>query len=90
MSYRAPNFPHWVLDSVPDCAFQPAPKAATLPDGFTSTTNYPTYVVINGVWRLPIKPRMDSHLVYDPNIDKLGDKRVSLYSERRPGCDRST
>ena len=74
MSYTAPNFSALGLNSVPDCVFKPAPKAATLPDGFTSTTNFPTYVKINGVWRLPRTPRMDSHLIYDPNTDHLAIK----------------
>lgn len=71
MSYIAPNFTALGLDSAADCLFEPAPKDATLPDGFTSTTNFPTYVKINGEWRLPKMPRMDSHLVYDPNTDSL-------------------
>ena len=71
MSYTPPDFSTLGLESVSDCRFEPAPKAATLPDGFTSTTNFPTYVKINGSWRLPSMPRMDSHLVYDPNTDIL-------------------
>lgn len=71
MSYTPPNFPALGLDSISDCRFEPAPKDATLPDGFTSTTNFPTYVRINGEWKLPTMPRMDSHLVYDPNTDIL-------------------
>ena len=71
MSYTAPDFKTLGLELAPNCVFKPAPKAATLPDGFTSTTNFPTYVKIDGVWRLPKNPRMDSHLVYNPNTDKL-------------------
>lgn len=78
MSYTAPNFSALGLESAPDCIFEPAPKVATLPDGFSSTTNFPTYVKINGVWRLPKKPRMDSHLVYDPNTDSLEIKEFRL------------
>ena len=78
MSYTAPDFSTLGLESVPDCIFKPAPKVATLPDGFTSTTNFPTYVKINGAWRLPINPRMDSHLVYDPNTDNLEIKEFRL------------
>ncbi len=81
MSYIAPNFSALGLDSVPDCVFKPAPKAATLPDGFTSTTNFPTYVKINGIWRLPRTPRMDSHLIYDPNTDHLNIKEFRCIEE---------
>ena len=55
MSYIAPDFSKLGLESVPDCIFEPAPKVATLPDGFTSTTNFPTYVKLM-VWRLPKNP----------------------------------
>ncbi len=78
MSYQMPNFAELGLLLVPDCVFKPAPKDGTLPDKFTSTTNLPTYVKINNSWRLPIRPRMDSHLVYDPNSDRLEVKEFRL------------
>lgn len=81
MTYCAPDFTSLRLDNVPDCPFSVAPKKATLPDGFTSTTNFPTYVKINGTWRLPETPRMDSHLVYDPNTDRLIIKEFRLIEE---------
>jgi len=37
----------------------------SFPDGFFSTTNLPTYVRVNGAWRMPREPRMDSALVLD-------------------------
>ena len=36
-----------------------------LPEGFFSTTNLPTYVRIDGQWRMPREPRMDAALVLD-------------------------
>ncbi len=66
MSYRPPDFASLGLGASPDCKFEPAPADFTLPDGFLSTTNFPTYVKIRGRWRLPEMPRMDSHLVWDP------------------------
>ena len=78
MTYIAPDFNLLGLDDVSDCPFLRAPKDATLPDDFTSTTNFPTYVKINGKWRLPKSPRMDSHLVYDPNTDSLEIKEFRL------------
>ena len=69
--YQPPNFQQKHLLEAPDCIFEPAPKDATLPDQFLSTTNFPTYVKIKGQWILPEKPRMDSHIVYNPNNDRV-------------------
>jgi lysine-ketoglutarate reductase/saccharopine dehydrogenase-like protein (TIGR00300 family) len=38
-----------------------------LPEGFFSTTNLPTYFRIDGEWKLPREPRMDSAVVLDPD-----------------------
>lgn len=48
-----------------DAAFVPAPSDGVLPEGFFSTTNLPTYVRLNGEWRMPREPRMDAALVLD-------------------------
>ena len=69
--YTAPNFAQLGLEQVGDCKFLPAPAKGVLPDNFTSTTNFPTYIRIDGKWRLPENPRMDSHIVYDPNTDRV-------------------
>ena len=37
MSYIPLIFPSWVWSPSPTVFFEPAPKVATLPDGFTST-----------------------------------------------------
>ena len=66
MPYRHPDFAALGLAEAPECRFEPAPKDTTLPDGFMSTTNFPTYVHVGGEWRMPELPRMDSHLVWDP------------------------
>jgi len=66
MAYRHPDFRALGLDRVPECRFEPAPADTTLPDGFMSTTNFPTYVKIGGAWRMPEQSRMDAHLVWDP------------------------
>jgi len=71
MAYRHPDFRALGLDRATACRFEPAPKDATLPDGFMSTTNHPTYVRIDGAWRMPDRPRMDSHLVWDPASGRL-------------------
>ena len=46
MPYR--NHQELDLINVEDCSFKPAPKDSTLPNGFLSTTNFPTYVKIKG------------------------------------------
>ena len=69
--YNPPDFMTLGLQEAPECRFEPAPKDKTLPEGFTSTTNFPTYVHINGEWRLPKMPRMDSHLVWEPKTQEL-------------------
>lgn len=42
-----------------------APADGVFPDGFFSTTNLPTYVKIDGAWRLPREPRMDGGIVLE-------------------------
>ena len=78
MSYRHPDFAALGLADAPECRFAPAPKDTTLPDGFMSTTNFPTYVHIAGAWRMPEHPRMDSHLVWDPASGRLEVKEFRL------------
>ena len=79
--YRAPNFEELQLLGVSDCQFEPAPKDGTLPSGFTSTTNFPTYIKVDGSWRLPKNPRMDSHIIFDPNTDRLEVKEFRLVKQ---------
>ncbi|HET7275108.1 MAG TPA: hypothetical protein VFI91_07990 [Longimicrobiaceae bacterium] len=63
--YRPPDLTQHRLSTVPDATWEPAPEDGVLPDGFFSTTNLPTYVKVDGVWKLPRDPRMDSALVLD-------------------------
>ena len=60
---RHPDFNAAELVSAPDAQFVPAPADGVLPENFFSTTNLPTYVRINGTWRMPREPRMDAALV---------------------------
>lgn len=78
MPYRHPDFTAERFVRAPDCRFEPAPKDTTLPDGFMSTTNFPTYVRIGGAWRMPENPRMDSHLVWHPGTGRLEVKEFRL------------
>ncbi|HSH45835.1 MAG TPA: hypothetical protein VK966_08265 [Longimicrobiales bacterium] len=63
--YLAPDFTEPRLQSAPDAAFEPAPADGVLPEGFFSSTNLPTYVKVDGEWRMPDDPRMDSAIVLD-------------------------
>jgi lysine-ketoglutarate reductase/saccharopine dehydrogenase-like protein (TIGR00300 family) len=76
--YHSPDFEEPELASAPDCRFEPAPKDTTLPDGFMSTTNHPTYVKVSGRWRMPERPRMDSHVVWDPATERLEVREFRL------------
>ncbi len=76
--YREPDFSKPSLAGAPECRFVPAPADTVLPDGFMSTTNFPTYVRIGGTWRMPERPRMDSHLVWDPASERLMIKEFRL------------
>ena len=76
--YREPDFSKPSLAGAPECRFEPAPADTVLPDGFMSTTNFPTYVKIGGRWRMPERPRMDSHLVWDPATEQLAVREFRL------------
>jgi lysine-ketoglutarate reductase/saccharopine dehydrogenase-like protein (TIGR00300 family) len=64
-SYLAPDFSEARFTSAPDASFSPAPAAGVLPDDFFATSNLPTYVRVNGAWRLPREPRMDGAIVQE-------------------------
>jgi hypothetical protein len=61
--YRPPDFGAPPLAAAPEARFEAAPADGVLPDGFFSTTNLPTYVKTDGVWRRPRLPRMDCVIV---------------------------
>jgi lysine-ketoglutarate reductase/saccharopine dehydrogenase-like protein (TIGR00300 family) len=64
-TFRHPDFTKPILAAAPDARFVAAPADGVLPENFFSTTNLPTYVRVNGQWRMPREPRMDSALVLD-------------------------
>ena len=51
------------MAQAPNARFLPAPADGVLPDGFFSTTNLPTYLKVDGAWKMPREPRMDAALV---------------------------
>jgi lysine-ketoglutarate reductase/saccharopine dehydrogenase-like protein (TIGR00300 family) len=64
-TFSHPDFTAPALAAAPDARFEAAPADGVLPEGFFSTTNLPTYVRIDGRWRMPREPRMDAALVLD-------------------------
>lgn len=61
--YIAPDFSDPRLSEAPDATFELAPADGVLPDNFFATSNLPTYVRVDGRWRLPRAPRMDGAIV---------------------------
>jgi lysine-ketoglutarate reductase/saccharopine dehydrogenase-like protein (TIGR00300 family) len=64
-SFSHPDFTAPRFAQAANARFAPAPADGVLPDGFFSTTNLPTYVRLDGTWRMPREPRMDAALVRD-------------------------
>jgi lysine-ketoglutarate reductase/saccharopine dehydrogenase-like protein (TIGR00300 family) len=64
-SFSHPDFTAPRFVQAANARFVPAPADGVLPDGFFSTTNLPTYVKLDGAWRMPLEPRMDAALVRD-------------------------
>jgi lysine-ketoglutarate reductase/saccharopine dehydrogenase-like protein (TIGR00300 family) len=64
-TFSHPDFAAAALVAAPDARFEAAPADGVLPEGFFSTTNLPTYVRVDGRWRMPREPRMDAALVLD-------------------------
>jgi lysine-ketoglutarate reductase/saccharopine dehydrogenase-like protein (TIGR00300 family) len=63
--FSHPDFAAPRFAQASNARFMPAPADGVLPDGFFSTTNLPTYVKVDGKWRMPREPRMDAALVRD-------------------------
>lgn len=64
-TFNHPDFSAAKFSRAPDARFVPAPADGVLPEDFFSTTNLPTYVKVQGKWRMPKEPRMDSILTLD-------------------------
>jgi lysine-ketoglutarate reductase/saccharopine dehydrogenase-like protein (TIGR00300 family) len=63
--YSAPDFSEQRFTSAPEAVFVPAPADGVLPADFFATSNLPTYVKVDGSWRLPRTPRMDGAIILD-------------------------
>ena len=62
---RRPDLRQARWQNAPEARSAPAPADGVLPEGFFSTTNLPTYVKVDGEWRMPRTPRMDAAIVLE-------------------------
>ena len=78
----------------PEARFEPAPADGVLPENFFATSNLPTYVRVNGAWRMPTRPRMDAVIVQrgdeletiEPRLVRRGEPvAVGLAEDGRDG-----
>lgn len=76
--YHAPNFDAPELKTAPDARWACAPKDGVAPDGFHSTSMYPEYFKIGGVWRLAEESRMDASVVLraDGRLDVVENRNL--------------
>ena len=81
--FSHPDFTAPRFAQAANARFVPAPADGVLPDGFFSTTNLPTYVKLNGTWRMPREPRMDAALVLDADGRSVGARGAAREEGRR-------
>ena len=90
-AYTAPDFDAPGLKNAPDAKWAYAPKDGVAPEGFHSTSMYPEYFKLDGVWQLAPESRMDASVVYraDGRLDvvenrnlKKGDRVILGRTER--------
>ncbi len=62
-SYHHPDFTMPQFTAAPNVQTAAAPKDGVFPDDYHSTSMYPEYFKIDGVWRLAEESRMDSGVV---------------------------
>ena len=70
--YRGPDFSREELRLAPDVRTAEAPRDGVAPEYYHSTSMYPEYFKINGVWKLAPESRMDASVV----VDRDGGLRV--------------
>ena len=76
--YHAPDFDAPELKTAPDARWACAPKDGVAPDGYHSTSMYPEYFKIGGVWRLAEESRMDASVVLraDGRLDVVENRNL--------------
>lgn len=65
--YHAPDFTQDKFRSAPDIRWAEAPRDGVAPEYYHSTSMYPEYFKIDGVWTLAEESRMDSSVVIGPD-----------------------
>ena len=88
--YYAPDFTQEKFRNAPDVRWAAAPRDGVAPEYYHSTSMYPEYFKVDGVWKLAEESRMDSsvvigpegvlHVVENRNL-KQGDKVILGRSE---------
>ena len=88
--YYAPDFTQEKFRNAPDVHWTAAPRDGVAPEYYHSTSMYPEYFKVDGVWKLAEESRMDSsvvigpegvlHVVENRNL-KQGDKVILGRSE---------
>ena len=58
-AYHHPSFSDELFVKAPDAVYAPAPADGVVPDNFHSTSMFPEYFKIDGVWKLAEESRMD-------------------------------
>lgn len=66
-AYHAPDFTREQFRNAPDVRWAAAPKDGVAPEYYHSTSMYPEYFKIDGVWTLARESRMDSSVVIGPD-----------------------
>ena len=65
--YHAPDFMQEKFQNAPDVRWEAAPMDGVAPEYYHSTSMYPEYFKIDGVWTLAKESRMDSSVVIGPD-----------------------
>ncbi len=65
--FHHPDFSEELFVNAPNAASSPAPMDGVVPDNFHSTSMYPEYFKIDGVWKLAEESRMDSCVIVRDN-----------------------
>ena len=76
--YRKPDFDALELKNAPDARWAYAPKDGVAPEGFHSTSMYPEYFKLEGIWRLTPESRMDASVVWreDGRLDVVENRNL--------------
>lgn len=88
--YKKPDFSSSVFSASPEVCFSVVRKDGIAPENFHSTSMFPEYFKIDGVWHLAEESRMDSVVVWngerldvvEPRNLKKGDRVVLGRTER--------